>query len=244
LGCASTPVQITETDPFDAAHRRIEARSHLALVEQAHTLLQSSQIDPEDLLSVGDQLRQVLMESRVSKSGIQPKLRHQMENALAWISHRMSMHPATTAHTSEPIGDSPHDAVQFSWPMKRFEVASPFGLRTDPFGSEKQLFHDGVDLAAPAGTMIYSPSSGYVVQAGWRDNGCGLGITLMHHETLVSDYCHLSTVVVVKGQRVKTGELIGTVGNTGRSLGAHLHWSVWRDGRAIDPVSMIPKSQN
>ena len=60
----------------------------------------------------------------------------------------------------------------------------------------------------------------------------------------MSDYCHLSKVLVVQGQDLRRGDLIGEVGDTGRSTGPHLHWSVWKNGRAIDPSSMVSTPRN
>ena len=244
FGCGSQTLNVAETDPFDAAQRRIESNAHRALVERAQILLQTSQPNLDELQGLSEQLKQELMESRVSKAGIEPKSRRRMEAALSDIAHRVSMHPIVPTQSIKVDWSLETGQTPFSWPLKHVRIVSHFGLRTDPFGSERRLFHDGVDFSAAQGTLIHSPGAGRVVQAGWRKNGCGLGVTLLHDHTLMSDYCHLSKVLVVQGQDLRQGDLIGEVGDTGRSTGPHLHWSVWKNGRAIDPSSMVSTPRN
>jgi murein DD-endopeptidase MepM/ murein hydrolase activator NlpD len=103
-------------------------------------------------------------------------------------------------------------------------------------------FHAGTDIAAPWGTPILAPARGEVVFAGPMGDGAEI-VVLAHDGGLVSLYAHLDNSVfplpVRAGDTVRAGDQIGNVGLTGITTGAHLHWSVWRNGEPIDPLSMI-----
>jgi murein DD-endopeptidase MepM/ murein hydrolase activator NlpD len=98
--------------------------------------------------------------------------------------------------------------------------------------------HEGVDLAAPAGTPIYAASDGIVVGAA-PNGGYGNWVRIDHAEKLSTVYGHLSEFApgIRAGVQVRGGEWIGFVGNTGRSLGAHLHFEILNNGIAVDPLS-------
>ncbi len=112
-------------------------------------------------------------------------------------------------------------------------VSSTFGVRADPFTGEATK-HRGVDYPAPEGTPITAALPGKVVFAGER-GGYGLAVEVEHANGLRTLYAHASSVSVQVGQEVQQGETIAAVGSTGRSTGAHLHFEVRREGRAIDP---------
>ena len=95
---------------------------------------------------------------------------------------------------------------QFRWPLTPVRIISFFGLRTDPFERSKRTFHDGIDLAAPAGTPVYASGAGSIVEAGWRDDGCGLSVTVAHSGDCQSEFCHLGTVLVQVGDNVSRKE--------------------------------------
>ena len=122
----------------------------------------------------------------------------------------------------------------FPNPVPGAKLTSPYGYRTHPtLGTRK--FHNGQDLAAPTGTPIKSPMPGTVVAAGWLSDACGNGIKIDHPESWSTSYCHLSRDGVRSGQSVNAGSVIGTVGNTGRSTGPHLHLTLKKDGKTVDP---------
>ena len=116
-------------------------------------------------------------------------------------------------------------------------LASGFGWRQNPFG-RGQHFHNGVDIAGPSKAEIIAPADGVVQDVG---NGRGLGnyIKLKHNEHLETVYLHLYSAGVNRGQKVKRGDVIGLMGNTGRSTGTHLHYSVVKDGKHTDPMNYI-----
>jgi murein DD-endopeptidase MepM/ murein hydrolase activator NlpD len=103
-------------------------------------------------------------------------------------------------------------------------------------------FHTGTDIAAAWGMPILAPAPGTVVFAGTMGDGAEV-VVIAHDSGLVSMYAHLDnhvfTVPVKAGDTVQAGDQIGNVGVTGVTTGPHLHWSVWRDGELIDPLSMI-----
>jgi murein DD-endopeptidase MepM/ murein hydrolase activator NlpD len=111
--------------------------------------------------------------------------------------------------------------------------SSPFGLRRF-FNDQPRLPHSGLDIAAPEGTAVKSAADGYVINAGgYFFNGNTVFID--HGQGLISMYCHLKSINVKEGQAIRRGEIIGTVGQTGRVTGAHLHWSVVLNRAMVDP---------
>ena len=115
-------------------------------------------------------------------------------------------------------------------------MASGFGWRTDPFTKARKM-HKGMDFTAPRGTPIYATGDGKVTRADNRSSGYGKHIRIDHGYGYLSLYAHLSKYNVSRGQKVKRGDLIGFVGNTGRSEAPHLHYEVWKDGEKIDPIN-------
>ncbi|MCS6987831.1 MAG: M23 family metallopeptidase [Sphingomonadaceae bacterium] len=95
--------------------------------------------------------------------------------------------------------------------------------------------HQGVDFAAPTGTPVVASAAGRVTLAGWS-GGYGQVVEVDHGRGLKTRYAHLSRIDVRPGQAVGQGQRIGAVGSTGLSTGPHLHYEVWRDGRAVNPA--------
>jgi len=115
-------------------------------------------------------------------------------------------------------------------------VASGFGYRIDPVYKTKKL-HTGMDFTAPKGTEIYTTGNGTIVEIKKSKRGYGNHITIDHGYGYKTLYAHMNKIIVRRGQKVKRGEVIGYVGNTGKSLGPHLHYEVIKNGRKINPVN-------
>jgi murein DD-endopeptidase MepM/ murein hydrolase activator NlpD len=114
-------------------------------------------------------------------------------------------------------------------------IASGFGYRIDPVYKTVK-FHAGLDFSAPQGTPIYATANGVVRTSGNLANGYGNHVIINHgygYETL---YGHMFKIKVKNGQRVKRGEIIGWVGNTGKSTAPHCHYEVHKNGTRLDPV--------
>lgn len=122
------------------------------------------------------------------------------------------------------------------WPVRGW-LTSGFGYRIDPFTGLRQL-HEGIDIANRIGTPISAPADGVVARA-FRNFGFGLMVEINHGYGIVSRYAHLSKSYVKVGQRVKRGERIGAMGNTGRATGPHLHYEVRLNGVPINPMNYI-----
>ena len=115
-------------------------------------------------------------------------------------------------------------------------ITSNFGMRRHPILGYKRM-HSGMDFKARYGTAIVAVSDGRVSAAG-RAGGCGIAVRLEHGGGLATRYCHMSRMAVSRGQQVRRGQVIGYVGSTGLSTGPHLHYEMYRGGRAINPASV------
>tara|TARA_B100001115_G_scaffold51966_1_gene38509 strand:- start:268 stop:1236 length:969 start_codon:yes stop_codon:yes gene_type:complete len=116
-------------------------------------------------------------------------------------------------------------------------IASGFGLRMHPIYKIIKM-HKGMDFTAPIGTEIYATGDGIVEKVGWT-GGYGRTIMINHGFGYKTRYAHCSKYNCRKGQKVKRGDLIGFVGNTGQSSGPHLHYEVFKNNRQINPVNFF-----
>ena len=120
-------------------------------------------------------------------------------------------------------------------------VSSGFGLRRDPF-RKSMAMHAGIDFKGDTSTSVLATASGVVRRAG-VEGAYGKMVEILHDNGVSTRYAHLSSVKVAAGQRVDRGDLIGKLGNTGRSTGPHLHYETRVYGKAVDPVRFW-KSRN
>lgn len=130
-------------------------------------------------------------------------------------------------------------AVPAIQPVKNEDLtrmASGYGWRNDPFTKARKK-HYGMDFTAPRGTPVYATGDGVIVRADQNAAGYGKHIRIHHGFGYVTLYAHLSKYNVRRNQKVKRGDLIGFVGNTGRSQAPHLHYEVIKNGERINPIN-------
>jgi murein DD-endopeptidase MepM/ murein hydrolase activator NlpD len=122
------------------------------------------------------------------------------------------------------------------WPVRGY-LSATFGHRIDPFTNQRD-FHSGIDISTPSGTKIIAPADGVIVSCGTK-SGYGNTLVIDHGFGVVTRYGHLDGFNVRPGQRVHRNDVIGFVGNTGRSTAPHLHYEVWVRDQAQNPIQYI-----
>ncbi|HAK47519.1 MAG TPA: M23 family peptidase [Spirochaeta sp.] len=120
----------------------------------------------------------------------------------------------------------------------RGRLSSGFGYRPDPF-TGKIRFHNGLDLANALGTRVAATMSGIIADVGDRPSGYGKYVIVKHPNGYQSLYGHLSRVTVREGQYISQGEKLGEMGNTGRSTGPHLHFSIYKNNSPVNPANYL-----
>lgn len=120
-------------------------------------------------------------------------------------------------------------------PADQYWLTSTFGYRTDPFTKARRSHH-GIDLAGPRGLKIHATGDGIVKIAEYSRSGYGKEVLLDHGFGYSSRYAHLQDILVEPGETVKRGQVIGTLGSSGRSTGPHLHYEVRLFNKAINPM--------
>ena len=123
------------------------------------------------------------------------------------------------------------------WPVKGW-VTSNFGYRQSPYGKSSE-FHKGIDIATQAGKPIMAPADGIVAESVNRPD-MGNYVVLNHKNGVTTSYAHMLRRAVHPGKNVKKGEVIGYVGNSGRSTGSHLHYCVSLNGVPVNPRKYLP----
>lgn len=117
-------------------------------------------------------------------------------------------------------------------------VGASVGEKLSPFYKLK-VSHEGLDIIAPAGAPVYATAPGVVTAVQKASGGKGNMVTITHSGGYVTRYAHMSEVSVKKGRRVKSGERIGAVGDSGRSFTTHLHYEVLKDDEPMDPNDYV-----
>jgi murein DD-endopeptidase MepM/ murein hydrolase activator NlpD len=115
-------------------------------------------------------------------------------------------------------------------------IASGFGYRIHPVYKTWRM-HTGMDFTAPIGTPIYATGDGVVIKPKSRMSGYGKVVVVDHGYGYKTLYAHCSKIIVRPGQKVKRGQIIGYVGNTGISTGPHVHYEVLKNDRPVNPVN-------
>lgn len=167
--------------------------------------------------------------------------------ALRLINSNLEQVHNATNHTEETVRQLrdyfvEHDILLATTPSirptKSRLMTSAFGIRVDPY-TNREVMHKGLDFAAEQGAEVLAPADGRVVFAGNRGNGYGQTLVLEHGFGVQTHYAHLADFRVQVGALVHRGDVIGAVGNTGRSTVAHLHYEVRFQGIPQDPEQFI-----
>ena len=145
----------------------------------------------------------------------------------------------TTLQLAQEADERSH--IPHVWPVHFSEIGaitSYFGYRTNPTEGVGTEFHGGVDLADKLNSKIYASAAGTVIEAG-SNGGYGLTILVDHGNGYKTRYCHCSSLLVAEGDEVLQGEIIATMGRTGRVTGVHLDFRVYIDDVAVDPLGIL-----
>ncbi|MBP1995021.1 M23 family metallopeptidase [Paenibacillus eucommiae] len=148
----------------------------------------------------------------------------------------------TLAETEAMLQEAEHLAsiTPTLWPVASRQITSRFGMRRDPF-TNKPSMHTGMDIASNLNDPVYAAAEGQVILAEW-DSQRGNHIRIDHTGGLQTEYLHLNKMLVKNGDKLLKGQLIGLVGTTGRSTGAHLHYEVLKHEVPIDPSPYLTES--
>ena len=199
----------------DAANAILAQRNELA---QAKNQLVQSQ---NELASVRNDRRSTLAQVRESRINA--------EEDLAALEREQARVTAQLA-PSQGVAPVKPGSGQLIWPIS--------GPLTSPFGMRWGRLHAGIDISAPDGTPIRAADSGQVVLAGWM-GGYGNYTCIQHTSSMSTCYAHQSRLGTSQGASVSQGQVMGYVGNTGNSFGAHLHFEVRINGSPVDPLGYL-----
>jgi murein DD-endopeptidase MepM/ murein hydrolase activator NlpD len=195
----------------------IVARRHEEVVEVKDSLIDRR----EQYADVRATKNQALVSTRAD--------RHELEGHLAALEKEQAKIQARLAG-GPPAGPVRQGSGQFIWPIN--------GTFTSPFGYRWGRLHAGIDIAAPEGTPIRAADDGTVVLAAWT-GGYGNYTCISHGGSISTCYGHQSRFGTSAGANVSKGQVIGYVGNTGHSFGAHLHFEVRINGNPVDPMGYL-----
>jgi len=190
-----------------------------------------------DLPLIDQDIRMAGMGGSLPAEGIDPLLDLQinLEQLERQVEIQKESYPEILNKIEENLVVSQHTPA--ICPVKEIRITSGYGYRRDPFTHERKPHH-GIDFGAPRGTPVYAPADGKVVMVK-RQYTFGKVIKIDHGYGFETVYGHLNSYNVKVGQTVKRGDLIGAVGNTGRSTGPHLHYEVRVDKKTVNPMDYL-----
>jgi murein DD-endopeptidase MepM/ murein hydrolase activator NlpD len=222
-GARAAPAPRSAPRPAPSARRPASREATVHVVRPGETLWGISQ-------RYGARLEDVMADNELGDAGwIRPGQRVRIAGP-AVPRHRQVAVQARSGPESAVDMRALQASGAFLWPAR--------GVITSRFGWRYRRHHNGIDIAAPRGTPIYAARDGVVEFAGWK-GGYGRVVYLNHGGGIVTVYGHASTLVVREGERVTKGQLIARVGCTGVCTGAHLHFEVQVNGRAVNPLGYL-----
>ncbi len=178
----------------------------------------------------GDSLSSITTRYRVDMNKLVDV--NELESSVIYVGQKLFIPGAALSawERAEALG------TLFKYPV-RGRLTSRMGFRIDPF-TKRRAYHAGIDIANRIGTPVHASQSGKVIFSGYKGH-YGKTVILSHQQGYSTVYGHLDKMLVKKGQVVRQGDKIGTVGNTGRSTGPHLHFEIHRYRRIIDPLKLL-----
>lgn len=261
----SDAAQLVEDEQAELASEKSELEVTRAEKDDAQKKLDAKREEADnlivELIAKGEELKQQQIdleeEDQALLEEIAQKEQEYNEAKLEeWLAYMATYVPPTTVAPSIPIsdpngsgnsgGDSGNSGnsgggvtVGSSWlvPCSYRMISSPFGMRESPTTGASR-YHQGVDLAAPAGTPIIASRGGTVTIASYS-NSAGYYVTINHGDGFSSIYMHMTNYIVSSGQKVNQGQTIGYVGSTGISTGNHLHFGIATGGAYVNPCSYV-----
>jgi len=220
--------KISAAMPEAAALARLEARQ-LAYADRLTRYADRRAAAAENALRrLGLNPKAVLAAARTAQGGPFQKLSTGADGGLDPRFERLALSLARMSALEQGLAGVPQVT-----PADMRMVSSGFGYRRDPFNGHAAM-HAGLDFRGPVGTPIHSAADGRVSFVGVR-NGYGKVVEVSHGNGLLTRYAHTSGWKARAGQKVEAGDIIGLIGNTGRSTGPHLHFEVRINGRAVNP---------
>lgn len=227
---------VTEKDALEETRLQLDADQ----LEMEAKRQEADQVLTE-LIAKGEEFEALLDESEALQEELMQEIA-QAEKDLKEAEYKEWL--ATYVPTTRPSGTdtAPSDQAPSSsgWvkPLKSYTLTSPFGMRVHPILGYERM-HNGVDMAAPAGTPIYAAKSGKVTVTSYQAGGAGNYVSINHGDGFSSIYMHMTRYIVSRGQYVNAGQVIGYVGNTGLSKGNHLHFGISYNGTYVNPMQYI-----
>ena len=227
-------VRIAKTDAVraEAELDRLEDRQRRVTAEVDRRLREVESVKGElvdrrdDFAAVRDQKQSALASTREERHDLEGDLRA-LEKEQAAVLAKIQAAQNPSAPTAGPIRQGSGSMI---WPVN--------GTLTSPFGYRWGRLHAGIDIAAPEGTPIRAADSGRVILLGWT-GGYGNYTCISHSSSISTCYGHQSRYGTSMGASVSKGQVIGYVGNTGHSFGAHLHFEVRINGNPVDPMGYL-----
>lgn len=170
--------------------------------------------DPRMVKEVGERIEKLSNKAKIQSNSLDRVYDKALDNQ-HFLASRPSINPI-----------SPGDPT---W------LTSSYGYRTDPF-TKRRAAHHGIDLAGPVGLEVHCTGEGVVTISHVSRYGYGKEVVVDHGYGFTSRYAHLKDIHVKTGQKLKRGEVLGTLGNTGRSTGPHLHYEIRKSGHPVNPM--------
>lgn len=229
---------------LEAVKAQAEADRALVVQRQSQLEAQKSSLLALQAQAVEDAKKQgeVLGEVEAKRASIQAEMDGLQRQSDAIAERIRQQQAANSSKGATPSRGTPAPAGRgiFANPVPGMPMTSPFGMRQHPVLGGYRM-HNGQDFGAPSGTPIHAAADGVVitVMPSSQSGGYGNYTCIDHGSGLASCYAHQSQFMVSDGQRVKRGQVIGLVGSTGYSTGAHLHFEVRINGVPVDPRSYL-----